>query len=217
LAAFEQPGVAEIEAEAAEAGAVIAVSGYVVQTGPRGEFAMPRVPEGQWPAALISRVGRTLRGIAMRFVKESIIRAPVERVFAFHQLPDALRRLTPPWEKTQVIAPSRSLNVGERTVVRLRIFGVVPFLSVSEHTKFDPPHMFEDKMLKGPFRRWVHRHSMIQTQSGTLLRDDVDYDPPLWPFGRLFAPMLVEPRLGRLFDYRHEVTRAWCERPSDAA
>jgi ligand-binding SRPBCC domain-containing protein len=147
----------------------------------------------------------------MRFVRESVIQAPVERVFAFHQLPDALQRLTPPWERTQVIAPSRSLNVGERTTVRLRILGVVPLLCVSEHTRFDPPRMFEDRMLRGPFRKWVHQHLVIPAESGTILRDDVDYDPPLWPVGRLLAPVLVEPRLKRLFDYRHEVTRAWCE------
>jgi ligand-binding SRPBCC domain-containing protein len=149
--------------------------------------------------------------IAMRFMRESLIRAPAERVFAFHQLPDALHRLTPLWEKTQLIAPSRSLEIGERTTVRLRLFGLVPVLCVSEHTRFDPPRMFEDRMLRGPFRRWIHRHLVIPADSGTILRDEVDYDLPLWPLGNLFAPVLVEPRLKRLFEYRHEVTRAWCE------
>jgi ligand-binding SRPBCC domain-containing protein len=147
----------------------------------------------------------------MRFVRESIIEAPVERVFAFHQLPDALARLTPSWEKTQVIAPSRSLDVGERTTVKLRLFGVLPLMCVSEHTRFDPPHMFEDRMLRGPFRKFVHRHLFIEGPTGTILRDDVDYEPPVWPFGRWLAPVLVEPRLKRLFDYRHEATREWCE------
>jgi ligand-binding SRPBCC domain-containing protein len=147
----------------------------------------------------------------MRFVKESVIRAPAARVFAFHQLPDALRRLTPIWEKTEVIEPSRTLAVGERTTVKLRLFGIVPMLCVSEHTKFDPPRMFEDRMLRGPFRKWVHQHVVVPTESGAILRDDIEYEPPLPPFGRLFAPLLVEPRLRRLFDYRHDVTRAWCE------
>jgi len=34
----------------------------------------------------------------MRFTKESVIRATPERVFAFHELPDAFERLMPPWE-----------------------------------------------------------------------------------------------------------------------
>lgn len=138
-------------------------------------------------------------------------------MFAFHQLPDAVQRLTPSWEQTQVIAPSGTLQVGERTTVKLRIFGVLPVLCVCEHTKFDPPHMFEDRMLRGPFRRWVHQHLVIGTETGTILRDDVDYDPRLWPLGRLFAPLLIVPRLKRLFDYRHEVTRSWCEGASNEA
>jgi len=153
----------------------------------------------------------------MRFVKESIIQASPGRVFAFHQLPDALRRLTPPWEGTQVIEQSQSLQVGQRTTVRLRLFGVVPMLCVSEHTKFDPPRMFEDRMLSGPFQKWVHQHWVIEAESGTILRDEVEYEPPFPPIGRLLASVLVVPRLNRLFRYRHEVTRAWCERPPDAA
>jgi ligand-binding SRPBCC domain-containing protein len=153
----------------------------------------------------------------MRFMKESAIRAPAERVFAFHQLPDALERLTPSWEKTQVVRPSRSLEVGERTIVRLRVFGLIPFQCISEHTRLDAPRMFEDRMLRGPFRKWVHRHIVIATPSGAILRDDVDYEPPLWLIGRVLAPLLIEPRLKRLFDYRHEVTRAWCESASGAA
>jgi ligand-binding SRPBCC domain-containing protein len=155
--------------------------------------------------------------VAMRFMKESVIRASPERVFAFHQLPDALRRLTPSWEGTEVVAQCRSLDVGQQTIVRLRLFGIVPLQCVSEHTRFDPPHMFEDRMLKGPFPKWVHQHVVLAHPSGAILRDDVEYEPPLWMLGRLFAPVLVAPRLKRLFDYRHEVTRAWCENTSATA
>jgi ligand-binding SRPBCC domain-containing protein len=44
-----------------------------------------------------------------------------------------------------------------------------------------------------------------------VLRDEIEYEPPLGALGRLLAPVLVEARLRKLFDYRHEVTRAWCE------
>jgi len=147
----------------------------------------------------------------MRFVKESIIRAAPERVFAFHELPDALERLTPPWETARVLTPAPDLRPGSRAVVETRLFGVVPVRWVAEHTLYDPPRMFEDVQLSGPFRRWRHRHVVEPHAEGATLRDEIEYEPPLGPLGRLAAPFLVEPRLRKLFDYRHRVTREWCE------
>ncbi|MBC7933628.1 MAG: SRPBCC family protein [Rubrivivax sp.] len=147
----------------------------------------------------------------MRFVKESIIRAAPERVFAFHELPDALERLTPPWETARVLSAAPDLRPGARAVVETRLFGIVPVRWVAEHTLYDPPRMFEDVQLSGPFRRWRHRHVVEPHEEGATLRDEIEYEPPLGPLGRLAAPFLVEPRLRKLFEYRHRVTREWCE------
>ena len=147
----------------------------------------------------------------MKFVKESVIRAAPERVFAFHELPDALRRLTPPWESARVIEHAESLRPGARAVVETRVFGVLPVRWVAEHTAYDPPRFFEDVQREGPFRRWRHRHVVEPRAGGALLRDEIEYEPPLGFVGRLLAPLVVEPRLRRLFAYRHEVTRRWCE------
>jgi ligand-binding SRPBCC domain-containing protein len=43
------------------------------------------------------------------------------------------------------------------------------------------------------------------------LRDEIEYEPPFGFMGRLAEPLLVRPRLEKLFDYRHEITRRWCE------
>lgn len=48
----------------------------------------------------------------MTFEKESLIRATPERVFAFHELPDALKRLTPPWENVRIVKGVENLQVG---------------------------------------------------------------------------------------------------------
>jgi len=147
----------------------------------------------------------------MRFVKESVIRARPERVFAFHELPDALARLTPPWESARVIEHAPSLRVGARAIVETRLFGVVPVRWVALHTAYESPRMFEDVQLSGPFRSWRHRHTVGAHARGATLRDEIEYEPPLGPLGRALAPLLVEPRLRRMFEYRHEVTRRWCE------
>jgi ligand-binding SRPBCC domain-containing protein len=147
----------------------------------------------------------------MQFVKESVIGASPERVFAFHEQPDVLTQLLPPWESARVVQPAKISDVGSQAVVKTRVFGPITMRWVAEHTLYDPPHVFEDIQIKGPFRCWRHRHIVESHPDGAVLRDQIDYEPPLGFVGRAFAPLLVERRLQKLFDYRHEVTRQWCE------
>ena len=145
------------------------------------------------------------------FVKESIIRALPERVFAFHELPDALSRLTPPWESAQIVQAAPDIKVGSRAIIRTRMFGLFPVRWVAEHTAYDQPNMFEDVQVEGPFRRWRHRHIIKPHPEGAVLRDEIDYEPPLGFIGNLAAPFFIVPRLKKVFEYRHRVTREWCE------
>jgi len=146
----------------------------------------------------------------MQFVKQSVIRASVERVFAFHEQPDALTLLLPPWESARVVRSAKISEVGSQAIVETRVFGPITMTWVAEHTTYDPPHLFEDIQVKGPFRSWRHRHIVEPHPDGALLRDQIDYEPPFGFLGRAFASRLVEQRLRKLFDYRHEITRQWC-------
>lgn len=148
---------------------------------------------------------------ARTFVKESIIHALPERVFRFHELPDALQRLTPPWESAHIVQPAPDLKIGSRAIIETRILGLIPVRWVAEHTEYDPPHMFADVQVEGPFRRWRHRHIIKSHQAGAVLRDEIEYEPPLGFIGQLAAPFIVVPRLEKVFEYRHRVTREWCE------
>ncbi|HSS22152.1 MAG TPA: SRPBCC family protein [Pyrinomonadaceae bacterium] len=147
----------------------------------------------------------------MQFLKESIIRASPERVFAFHERPDALLLLIPPWERARVIQAARISDVGSQAIIETKVFGPITVRWVAEHTLYEPPHLFEDVQVSGPFRSWRHRHTIDAHAEGTILRDQVDYEPPLGFLGRAVAPWLVPGRLEKLFTYRHEVTRAICE------
>lgn len=145
------------------------------------------------------------------FIRESVIAALPERVFAFHELPDALMRLTPPWESARVIQAAKISEVGSEASIETRILGLVPVRWVARHTAYDPPRMFEDVQVTGPFKFWRHRHLIKQHADGATLRDEIEYEPPFSIFGQLAAPFLIIPRLQKMFDYRHAVTRDWCE------
>jgi ligand-binding SRPBCC domain-containing protein len=147
----------------------------------------------------------------MRFIKESLIRASPQRVFAFHEQANVLSLLIPPWETAQVVQPAKISEVGTQAIVETKVFGPITARWVAQYTFYDPPHLFEDVQVKGPFRSWRHRHIVAPHAEGAILRDEIDYEPPLGFLGRALAPLFVQRRLQKLFDYRHEVTRRWCE------
>jgi ligand-binding SRPBCC domain-containing protein len=150
----------------------------------------------------------------MRFVKESIIKAAPERVFAFHELPDAIERLIPPWENAKIVQKADISQIGSQAIIEQKIFGLIPSRWVAEHTKYEPPSMFEDVQISGPFAAWRHQHIIEPHKNGSILRDEIEYEPPFSIFGRIAAPFAVVPKLEKMFAYRHEVTRKWCEENS---
>jgi ligand-binding SRPBCC domain-containing protein len=143
----------------------------------------------------------------MRFVKETRIGAGPEAVFAFHESRGALLRLTPPWEHVELLDGGDSLRPGSRVVLATRL-GPLRLRWVAEHTEYEPGQMFADRQVAGPFARWYHRHRFLDDGAGgTILRDEVDYEPPLGWLGRRLAGRFLEKKLDRLFQYRHEATR----------
>jgi hypothetical protein len=153
----------------------------------------------------------------MHFVKESRIAAPPEAVFAFHESPGALGRLTPPWERIAVTAGGESIRPGSRVVLTTWL-GPLPIRWVAEHTEYDPPRLFADRQVSGPFRSWYHRHRFLDDgRGGTLLRDEVEYLPPLGWLGRHLGGAFVQRKLQKIFDYRHDVTRLLVESGAGAA
>ena len=146
-----------------------------------------------------------------QFKKTSRIQASAEKVFAFHEAPDAFEKLQPPWQTTQIVQPPTSLAVGTKVVVRVKV-GPLWQTIIAEHIAYEAGRMFADRMVKGPFAKWVHEH--IVTPDGPnacLLTDDINYALPMGPLGAWAGGWYARHTLERMFEFRHEVTRTACE------
>lgn len=145
------------------------------------------------------------------FVYRSVIHTTVERLFAFHAEPGALARLTPPWAPVHVISTDGGIHPGARVELRILV-GPFRIPWVARHTEYTAGRSFVDIQERGPFRRWIHRHEFQPLGAAAGLTDHIEF---LLPGGRLVNALLaplVKRRLRRLFAYRHQVTRAACER-----
>ncbi len=146
----------------------------------------------------------------MRFVKETVFPVKAEVLWAFHERPDVLALLTPPWQKTEIVQPPASLEVGTRVILRTKV-GPLWQTIIAEHVAYERGRMFADRMVKGPFAQWLHRHVVEERgPRESALRDEVDYELPLGVVGRVFGGGFARREIERLFAYRHEVTRREC-------
>lgn len=140
-----------------------------------------------------------------RLHREQTIAAPIDDVFAFFSDAQNLERITPPWLGFRVVTPGPiMMRVGARIRYRLRLHGL-PVTWESEIVEWNPPRGFVDVQLRGPYRRWHHRHTFEPAGDETWMSDTVDYALPLGPLGTLAHALLVRRDVETIFRYRRAV------------
>ena len=140
-----------------------------------------------------------------QFSMETEIPATPEDVFAWHESAGAVEKLTPPWEKVEMVERAESLKVGTKVVFRVAM-GPLRQRWVAEHIEYDPPRLFTDIQREGPFSYWCHRHRFEPTGHGTTrMIDEIEYELPLGLLGDLLGGAFTKGKLQRMFDYRHRV------------
>lgn len=139
-------------------------------------------------------------------VFEFEVPVPIEDVWTFHSSAEALRVLTPPGTRVELVGPTDVVSGALHTLVLHRGFlGLVWKARISE---VEPPHGFRDTAEKSPFRSWTHRHDFLSLGSGrTMVRDTVEYEPPGWALGPLLDRVLFGPMVVRMFAHRRSATQ----------
>lgn len=149
------------------------------------------------------------------FEREAYVNAPLEEVWEFHSKIDGLTKLTPRWMNLRIQnvshsngSDSRILTEGSTVSMSLKPLGVLPRVSWTSrivHREESPNMaMFEDEMVRGPFRKWLHTHEFYKENGGTRIRDVVEYALPI--VGPIGEPVFNF-QLERMFKYRHKKTR----------
>jgi ligand-binding SRPBCC domain-containing protein len=145
-------------------------------------------------------------GREIHFTAVSSIHAPAEEVFRWHADPDALKRLTPPWEPVEFLEPAPGIRDGDLGVLRVRV-GPFRVRWVFQHRDYVEGRQFRDVQISGPFRRWDHTHRMIpEGPSMCRLEDCIEFELPFGWIGRFLGAWYVRRKLKKLFRYRHRLT-----------
>ncbi|MBS0195463.1 MAG: SRPBCC family protein [Planctomycetes bacterium] len=124
-----------------------------------------------------------------------------EEVFPFFSDALNLEAITPPWLHFKVLTPA-PIQMAKGTLIdyKLRLRGM-PIRWRTLISAWEPPFMFVDEQLKGPYNKWHHTHTFEAKDGGTLCTDKVVYAAP---GGRPVHSLFVRPQIEKIFEYRQE-------------
>jgi uncharacterized protein (TIGR01777 family) len=139
--------------------------------------------------------------------RTSTLPVSAEEAFAWHERPGAFERLTPPWERVEVLARTGGIEDGARTTLRVHT-GPVPLRWVAVHRDYIQGRRFVDEQAEGPFSHWVHQHLFEPIgPAASLYTDRIEFAPPFGTLGAAAGMWLARPRVERMLAYRHPMLR----------
>ena len=147
---------------------------------------------------------------------ETEIAAPPERCFLLSLNIDLHMESTAPTREHAIAGTTHGIiGPGETVTWRGRHFGLM-LTHQSLISKYDPPHHFQDIMLKGTFRSFEHDHYFEPLPNGvTLMRDALGFAAPLGPLGLLAERFFLRSYLSNFLRSRNQTIKQIAESSSE--
>jgi ligand-binding SRPBCC domain-containing protein len=144
-------------------------------------------------------------GHTFQLYREQLVRRPLREVFRFFTEAKNLELITPDFLHFRILTPPALLRIepGARIDYKLRLFGI-PFHWCTQIETLEPERRFTDVQLAGPYASWHHLHEFRETEGGTLVIDNVEYELPLGLLGRMAHALFIRQSLERIFEHRRQ-------------
>ncbi len=127
----------------------------------------------------------------MEFRFEHLVPVPRETLFRFYENPAHLSLLHAGIPGFRLLHHEGTIQPGATLWVEQTIGGCIPLVMGFRHLVYEPPGLFGEEMIHGPFSIFKHIHEFEQVGDATVVRDLLDITLA-WPYGgalgtRLFA------------------------------
>lgn len=140
------------------------------------------------------------------------IRASPERCFdASRDLDLHLESMRHTGEQAVAGRTSGLIELGEQVTWEGRHFGIRQRFT-SAITAFNRPRHFQDSMVRGAFRSFVHDHYFEPCDEGTLMTDVLVFRSPFGVLGAIVDRLIMTAYLTRMLTKRNEIVKAALER-----
>jgi len=141
-----------------------------------------------------------------RLACATIVNHDFHHVRPFFFTPKSLAVLSPPGSGLELLyGYEEKMRQGTEMAFKIKM-GPIPQTWVANIEENNPEY-FIDTQVKGPMRYWHHKHSFTALESGTELRDEVNFSMPLGFLGKIALELFAKNMLQRLFVYRNHMLK----------
>lgn len=139
------------------------------------------------------------------FERSVLLKASPEEVYAFHEDPRNITRISPPSLSVERVDCTVPAIAGGVFSLRVRQFGLpMDWEGVWEEAV--PGDRLVDGARRSPFRHWRHHHLFRAAEGGTIMTDRVEYALPGGMIGRLLDKTVMPVVFAGMFLARHRAT-----------
>ena len=136
--------------------------------------------------------------------EEQFLPISIEEAWSFFSSPANLAKITPP--ELSFVIKSDVVNIPIFSGMQID-YTIKPLFSISVNwrtgiTHVDAPNNFVDTQLKGPYKRWEHKHTFTAVPGGVKMNDKVVYELPLGILGTIAYTLIVKRKLNKIFSFR---------------
>ena len=136
---------------------------------------------------------------------KQIVNRPLDDVFDFFSNPENLSVITPKKLNFTILTPCPiKMKDGQLIDYTITLLGKkIRWRTMI--TAFEPPKMFIDQQLKGPYSMWHHKHSFKEVKNGVEIIDTIHYSVPFGFLGDIINFLFIRRDLENIFKHRKVV------------
>ena len=128
-----------------------------------------------------------------------------EKLWDFISVPQNLNEITPPKMAFKIVGElPKSAYAGLllEYKVKIPVLGWTSWLTEIKYVT--DGYSFMDEQRVGPYKLWLHKHTLEDVEGGTKMTDEIHYQMPFGPLGVIAHVLFVKRTLKQIFDYRRE-------------
>ncbi|OED35057.1 hypothetical protein AB834_05350 [PVC group bacterium (ex Bugula neritina AB1)] len=141
-----------------------------------------------------------------KFQRKQLVQTNSNDIFDFFSNPLNLYQLTPPQYYLEIKNQHPvKLHKNLEIVFKVKI-SRIPLTWVSEIIDWNPKQKsFTEKQIKGPFKHWVHKHTIHEVNKNmTEIIDNIEYSLPYGPLSEIIHRRFLKKHLQYMFTYRFQ-------------
>ena len=138
------------------------------------------------------------------FEENQKIPASMQEVWDFISSPENLKHITPEHMGFDIMTKNLPSKMYPGMIIKYRVspLGGIKTTWVTEITHIKEGEYFVDEQRIGPYKIWHHQHWIAPIEGGVLMKDIVNYQPPLGVLGAIANKLIIKHKLQEIFEYR---------------